>query len=354
MVSLEFKRADLKRSNLSIPLRSNDLKACARCNGSTFYCSDSCKELDWQEGHKFECSLFATKPLIMACSQHMDIDFYRFLLRYFLIRTCQPIVEDIEFELVNNRIRKLDDLMGHEVDIRSDTTKMSALVGITKHLHTNSYPADFDQLVKFYGQLAINNFSIEGHGLGLYIEASIFDHSCRPNACQAWFGTKLQIRAVKEIEPHEQILINYTSLLKAKHIRRAELLEKFYFACNCTKCADPNDEQINYGNISTLIKTHFLLHKRKRYEESYHLLKVTIPLVQEAIGEYAPYVTILLTKLLITRLMLARMDRTYPLDESDTNKIKKRLYLAAQVTHGKEHPMYKYYYELIRDIIGRR
>ena len=63
---------------------------------------------------------------------------------------------------------------------------------VAKHLNANRVRIELDQLVEYYGQLAVNNFTIDGLGLGLYVEASIIDHSCSPNACTAFYGTRMQ------------------------------------------------------------------------------------------------------------------------------------------------------------------
>jgi hypothetical protein len=47
------------------------------------------------------------------------------------------------------------------------------------------------------------------------------------------------------------------------------------------------------------------------------------------------------------------LDRSYSVNGSDMKQIKKKLQRAAQVTHGKEHPLYTYYYDLISDIVSR-
>lgn len=53
---------------------------------------------------------------------------------------------------------------------------MDALNGICKHLNANRIRIELDELVHIYGQLAANNFTIDGLGLGLFVEASVLDH----------------------------------------------------------------------------------------------------------------------------------------------------------------------------------
>lgn len=54
-------------------------------------------------------------------------------------------------------------------------------------------------------QMVINSFSIldiSGHsiGTGLYLAASVVDHSCNPNAVTVFDGTTLYIRSLEDLE----------------------------------------------------------------------------------------------------------------------------------------------------------
>lgn len=65
--------------------------------------------------------------------------------------------------------------------------------------------------------IVINSFTIMNNSLnpigqGLYLAASVLDHSCEPNAIWISNGKELRIRSVKKIEKFEDIRIAYIPL----------------------------------------------------------------------------------------------------------------------------------------------
>ena len=55
---------------------------------------------------------------------------------------------------------------------------------------------------EIYGRILINSFNIMNAeslpiGIGLYLEGSVFDHSCEPNATVVFDGKKLIVRAIR-------------------------------------------------------------------------------------------------------------------------------------------------------------
>ena len=88
-------------------------------------------------------------------------------------------------------------------------------------------------------------YSKSGEEKGLYSEISLINHSCNPNALQTWvmddFKRK-EVRALKVINVHEEILINYAPAsdmfnFGSREFRRRHLLENFAFLCSCSECS---------------------------------------------------------------------------------------------------------------------
>ena len=50
-------------------------------------------------------------------------------------------------------------------------------------------------------------------GVGLYLEASVVDHSCTPNANVIFRGNELLLRSIDNIESFSDVRISYTNLL---------------------------------------------------------------------------------------------------------------------------------------------
>eukprot|EP00903_Cladosiphon_okamuranus_P012967 g12103.t1 len=73
-------------------------------------------------------------------------------------------------------------------------------------------------------------------GLGLFPEAAMFNHGCRPN-CQAWWrGSKLEIRCTKPVPAGEELCFSYIPVDQPSAVRRAQLRDNWFFTCLCERC----------------------------------------------------------------------------------------------------------------------
>lgn len=73
-------------------------------------------------------------------------------------------------------------------------------------------------------------------GYGVYPSASYFNHSCEPNIVKTRKGATLEFTTLRDINPGEELCINYGNYTNEPvEIRRAQLSE-WFFDCGCTKC----------------------------------------------------------------------------------------------------------------------
>ncbi|CAG2066497.1 unnamed protein product, partial [Timema podura] len=104
--------------------------------------------------------------------------------------------------------------------------------------------------------MSVNSFNILDPemlsvGTGIYLGASIIDHSCDPNAVAVFQGTTIFIRALRDIPALDwdkvtlgyhsktmEIFISYIDLLNFPQERRKELQQTYYFLCECRRCND--------------------------------------------------------------------------------------------------------------------
>lgn len=139
--------------------------------------------------HKFEC------PLIVEFGRPVG-DVPALLLRTALIVGRKPESLHWKFEKHDGEMRTLDDLLSHSDDIRRDTDYMEDFnliadtfvkANIVYNDDSDDHPKfaiSRDQLLELYGKLLVNAFGIldcatfTPVGSGLYIETSVFDHSC--------------------------------------------------------------------------------------------------------------------------------------------------------------------------------
>ena len=97
-------------------------------------------------------------------------------------------------------------------------------------------------LVQIISRISTNAFSIVDEfldevGIGIYLKAACFNHSCTPNAIQVFDAKhRILIRALSTIERGEEITVSYIDLSRPTWWRRSELLKGYNFSCTCPRC----------------------------------------------------------------------------------------------------------------------
>lgn len=66
-------------------------------------------------------------------------------------------------------------------------------------------PLDIKSIISVYGKVLVNSFAIQDEllrpiGRAVYLGASVFDHSCNPNANFIFVGKTIYIKAIKDID----------------------------------------------------------------------------------------------------------------------------------------------------------
>ena len=94
-----------------------------------------------------------------------------------------------------------------------------------------------------YSALDFSMPFLDSEGSGLFELQSMINHSCYPNAEVSFpFNNHtLVVRALRRIEPGEEIFISYIdecSLGSSRHTRQKQLRENYLFACGCRKCEE--------------------------------------------------------------------------------------------------------------------
>ena len=129
-----------------------------------------------------------------------------------------------------------------------------------------SYEANRIQLdyhIVYLSKFERNALLLERHergGKAIFNEASRFNHSCRPNAIQAWNkGTgRLTIHTLRAIDKHEEITLNYCPETRYNwEARRAWLQYHYSFHCKCSACEGPTAalSRSRREHLSELCKT---------------------------------------------------------------------------------------------------
>ncbi|CBY38723.1 unnamed protein product [Oikopleura dioica] len=78
-------------------------------------------------------------------------------------------------------------------------------------------------------------------GSAVYIDHALVNHSCRPNAYPVFNKTNMIFKALRKIEPGEEITHAYTDTISPIQERREYLNDVWRFMCNCPGCTKSNE-----------------------------------------------------------------------------------------------------------------
>ncbi|KAK4881149.1 hypothetical protein RN001_004468 [Aquatica leii] len=221
-----------------------DLRRCSNCQ-YVYYCGKTCQRDGWSI-HKLECSSF--KRII----PRIVPDAARLLFR--LIKKLGKGGSNIKSYYTKTKYRKFKDLMSHYPNIKDDPIRMEhfmSLCGVLSELLGNEFMPNTVELMGIYGRMCVNSYSIcddelKTLGTGIYLAASIIDHSCQPNAVAIFQGILLNIRATEEMGSlnWDKVFLSYTDTLQTPEVRQKDLISTYYFLCKCPRCLDPKESLI--------------------------------------------------------------------------------------------------------------
>jgi hypothetical protein len=90
----------------------------------------------------------------------------------------------------------------------------------------------------------------------LFRGASMFNHSCRANACWTFEGVSMTVHSTQGITSPEEVFVSYLPLvgvgkgMRGKRQQRQAALINFGFCCRCSLC---EEERHQKDDSSTLV-----------------------------------------------------------------------------------------------------
>lgn len=223
-----------------------------KCSGCQYvhYCGRSCQKEAWVD-HKWECANFKrVAPKVLPDGARM--------LSKIINRLQRGDGHTFRSFYSGSSFRMWKDLMSHYSDLKADMKRMDHFTSLTvvlyEFLKDISLPNTVE-LMGLYGRMVINSFMILDNdmnsiGTGIYLASSILDHSCNPNAVATFDGKTIYIRANQDLPclDWNQIRISYIDLMKTPYDRQTELLQNYYFLCQCDRCMD--ETQVKYAHAA--------------------------------------------------------------------------------------------------------
>merc|ERR1712151_688510 len=99
------------------------------------------------------------------------------------------------------------------------------------------------ELQAVLGSIECNSFDIWSFqrnrllGVGLYVAASLFNHSCAPNVARVQRGCQVEFYALTAVQMGEALCIAYINpRIADATARRSKLLAAYGFSCTCKRC----------------------------------------------------------------------------------------------------------------------
>ncbi|KAJ5176124.1 uncharacterized protein N7482_002001 [Penicillium canariense] len=209
-----------------------ELKACTGCR-VVKYCDRTCQSKDWKFAHSLECSIFQRlKPQVLPNNA-------RALLRM-VLRTSKGKYTTQELGIFTNletHIQEIQEVQAHldRINLTSKAVKNYSETDMTQ-----------EAIMAYAARLDLNSFNLttamyDRIGLYLHPYAALINHSCDYNAVVGFDGEELYVKAMRPIKKNEQIFISYIDTTTPNEVRRKELSERYFFDCQCTKCAKGTD-----------------------------------------------------------------------------------------------------------------
>ncbi|XP_011504410.1 PREDICTED: SET and MYND domain-containing protein 4-like [Ceratosolen solmsi marchali] len=293
--------------------RSYNLISCPKCPIAQ-YCSEICKTSAWKMAHRIECPIHA----VMSKLFNVDTDKIRMLtkiIRLLIIATkngsaIDELRKDIQVAEQNSDKRTA----GFTNDqMMFDGSSARCALSLATNLTTRPFPDisafacisalatvllateseffgkkyAFDELehlaeqsdVKFCGTLVFrnclivssNSFSIQLEpgikvGSGLYVTASLLNHSCAPNTFRHFDSLTMITRALEPIKEGDQIFTCYGGGYQymSRPERQSKMMQDYFFNCDCLACIDdwPTYSEILRNHIGSITKTNKKLVKK--------------------------------------------------------------------------------------------
>ena len=314
-----------------------------------YYCCYDCKMSDLRI-HQKECKIFEK-----YFNTNLEHHFYRIILRLYLLSIEDKRFSTQQYELYDGNRRCLNQLETHFSQIKKDLNLLSHFQFIYGTVYLSSkqfgFQWDYQLLDQLFCRFVINHFDIlsysktrsEPIGSGLYIEPSVLNHSCQPNAATIYFGTTLVLKAIKPIKRGEEITICYVDLEMDRIERQKLLKNSFYFECQCIRC-ESNDFEVDY-NLFNELKKKMKSESMKETPDWSAISQLSdrwVDISFQIYGRFHPQLTPLLIEILSAKFQNKAENSNH------FNKYLKQLQQIVELIFGSNHSLYKTFEECIK------
>jgi hypothetical protein len=155
---------------------------------------------------------------------------------------------------------RLQSLQSHCADRKGSPRYEEDRVTVAQFVRRFFNLQDFEEeeILRMCGILQVNGHEVpltEPPHMAVYHEASMLEHSCRPNCNKSFTsGGGLIIHVMEPVLKGQHLSICYTDALWGTANRRHHLAETKFFWCRCSRCADPTEYGTYFSAVHCLNK----------------------------------------------------------------------------------------------------
>ncbi|KAM9410589.1 histone-lysine N-methyltransferase SMYD3 [Pholidichthys leucotaenia] len=217
--------------------RHETLLRCSQCKMAR-YCNITCQKQAWSI-HKRECKC------LQRLLPRLPTDAVRLAARiiFALLSTCKAVSEELyTLEELESHLNSMSEQKKESLSQLASMLELylqQEVPDLTQE--TLALPPSCQEPLSIIAKVTCNCFTIsDGElqeiGVGLYPSLSLLNHDCRPNCVMMFEGTKMQLRAVQNINPGEELTISYIETLSLTEDRQRQLEDQYHFTCGCQRC----------------------------------------------------------------------------------------------------------------------
>lgn len=223
-----------------------DFYKCTICNWPM--CGPKCEK---SEGHQPECKIMSDRKFkckIKYEKPDKSEAAYCVIspLRVLLMKETNPL----QYENIMNLESHLEDRMNTPLYMVLKANLVTFVVQVL------GLPFNEETILKVASIFDTNSFDVRSPDgsrklRGIYVTASMMNHSCRPNTRHIFLGDEYHMAmiATVPIAKGELITNTYTQSLWGTLDRRKQLKTNKCFDCECDRCQDPTEFGTYLGNI---------------------------------------------------------------------------------------------------------
>ncbi|XP_078139166.1 histone-lysine N-methyltransferase SMYD3 [Centroberyx gerrardi] len=218
--------------------RRESLLRCSQCKMAR-YCDITCQKRAWS-GHKRECKC------LRSLLPRIPTDSVRLAARIIFALLTPSQSSSEELYTLEEHESHLSSMSEQKRQGLSQLASMLQLYLQQEAPHlaqemTSALPPSCREPLGLIAKVTCNCFTIsDGElqeiGVGLYPSLSLLNHDCRPNCVMVFEGTKLHLRAVRDITPEEELTISYIETVSLTTDRQRQLEDQYHFTCHCQRC----------------------------------------------------------------------------------------------------------------------